>query len=168
MRVWCLPALALAAVFAGLAPAHGLVAKGPVDAIRFEAGEAQRVFEVAEGEALSEFDPWGRQFIDWDAGPAGPPAPESRTYTVSFVLGARVIYVIEYVIDRATGGGLVYIPGSGHPAAPLNAGTIITGSSDRWDPNGKWHHATPAWAAFAASVVSPIRPPVTGDGGLRR
>jgi hypothetical protein len=86
---------------------------------------------------------------------------------VSFHLDGRTIYVLEYAHDAAGNGGYIYIPGGRHWAGALNSGTIITGSSDLWDPNGKWHHATAAWVALMASGGNGITPPETGDGGLK-
>ena len=32
-------------------------------------------------------------------------------------------------------------------------GTILTGDSDYWDPNGKWHHATRAWGLLMQKAL---------------
>ena len=141
-------------------------AKGPVDKIAILKASSTEPIEVSDEGALAEFDPWGRQFIDWDRGIADGPPPGGEGYMVSFYLDDRVIYVLEYAPDAAGGTGFIYIPGPDHPDYSLNSGTIIGASSDRWDPNGKWQYATPRWDALMRSE-SGVQPPATGDGGLR-
>jgi hypothetical protein len=152
------------AVVASLVGQADLEAKGPVDKITILAPSATQPIDITDDAALAGFDPWGRQFIDWDKGIASEPGTE--TSIVSFSVDGRTIYVLEFARDPTGNGGYVYIPGSRHWAGALNSGTIITGSSDRWDPNGKWHHATAAWVALMAGANG-ITPPATGDGGLR-
>ena len=141
-------------------------AKGPVDKIAILRAGSTQPIEITDEVAIAGFDPWGRQFIDWDRGVSAEPPPGVDRYTVSFYLKGRVIYVVEYAPEPGGDGGYVYVPGSGHWAARINGGTIITASSDRWNPNGKWQHATTGWAELMASE-SGVQPPTTGDGGLR-
>ena len=65
-----------------------------------------------------------------------------KTYEVQFYLDRdeSPIYVLEYSPEPHGGPGYVHIPPS-----DLNLKTGLTGDSDYWDPNGKWHHATRAW-----------------------
>jgi hypothetical protein len=91
---------------------------------------------------------WG--FIDWERGSITSPPAAETTYTASFYLKREgddlsLIYVLRYLPDPSGGQGFIYIPGPGDPWYRLNIGTIITGSSDRWDPNGKWQYATAEW-----------------------
>jgi hypothetical protein len=142
-----------------------VVAKGPVDKIAVDGPDTDRI-EITAGDALDEFDPWGRQFIDWERGLASEPPKRGEPYTVSFYLDDRVIFVLKYALEPEGGTGYIYIPGPEDPDYKLNAGTIIGGSSDRWDPNGKWQYATASWAAVMPGE-SRVQPPTTGDGGLR-
>ena len=142
-----------------------VVAKGPVDKITVDGPDTERI-EITAGDALYEFDPWGRQFIDWDRGLASKPPTGGELYIVSFYLEDRVIFVMEYAPAPEGGTGYIYIPGPDDPDHRLNAGTIIGGSSDHWNPNGKWQYATAAWAAVMRGE-NQVQPPATGDGGLR-
>ena len=56
-----------------------------------------------------------------------------------------LIYVLQYSLDPLGGPGYLYFPGIGEPSYRVKKGTIITASSDLWDPNGKWHYATEQW-----------------------
>jgi hypothetical protein len=154
----------LLAVAVVLLDAGGVAAKGPVDRITILAPGATQSVDMTDEDGLAAFDPWGRRFIDWDKGTASEPGTE--TSIVSFSVDGRTIYVLEFARDPTGNGGYIYIPGGRHWAGALNSGTIITGSSDRWDPNGKWHHATAAWVALMAGANG-ITPPATGGGGLR-
>jgi hypothetical protein len=100
------------------------------------------------------FDPWGRGFIDWDRGSASEPLGTGDRYSVSFYLEDRRIFILEYAPDSGGGAGYIYLPGPGHPDFSLNAGTIIGSSTDRWDPNGKWQHATAKWDEAMRKVLA--------------
>lgn len=114
-----------------------------------------------------EFNPWGRSFIDWDRGPPTEPPARDQTYTVSFYLDDRVIYVLEYAPNAEDEAGLIYIPGPEHPDYRHNIGTIMgASSSDRWNPEGRWQYATAEWAALMP-IPARVQPPATGNGGLR-
>ena len=63
------------------------------------------------------------------------------------------MYVFPYIPDVAGGPGLIYFRAQAKPSR-LNIGTIITGSSDRWDPNGKWQYAADASDKVLRSVIS--------------
>jgi hypothetical protein len=141
-----------------------VVAKGPVDKITVTGPEIESI-EITARDALDEFDPWGRQFIDWERGLASKSPTRGEPYTVSFYLDDRVIFVLKYA-PEPEGTGYIYVPGPEDPDYRRNAGTIIGGSSDRWDPNGKWQYATASWAAVMPGE-NQVQPPATGDGGLR-
>jgi hypothetical protein len=141
-------------------------AKGPVDKIALLGDGWVAPLEITDERARAGFDPWGRQFIDWEGGVAAEPPAGAERYTVSFYLEGRVIYMVEYAPDPGGDGGYVYIPGPEDAAYRTNAGTIMWASTDRWDPNGKWQHATDGWVALMP-VAGGVRPPATGDGGLR-
>ena len=81
-----------------------------------------------------------------------------KTYQVQFYLDRdeSPIYVIEYAPEPHGGPGYVYIP-----PPDLNLKTILTGDSDYWDPNGKWHHATRAWGLLMQKALESL--PDTGQ-----
>ncbi|MBI4499398.1 MAG: hypothetical protein HY689_16040 [Chloroflexi bacterium] len=141
VRLWAMLALSLAA----LLPAPAL-AKSPPDKITVEGPGLAAPVEITDPADLAEFSPWSRRFIWWDQGLVTAPPPADQTYTVSFYLRDRKIYVVEYAPDPSGAPGALYFPGPGHPSYRLNIGTIIGAStSDRWAPEGKWYYATAEW-----------------------
>lgn len=129
------------------------LAKSPPDKLTVDGPGLAEPVEITEAAELSKFSPWTRGFIAWDRGLVAVPPQTEKTYTVSFYIQTTKIYVLEYVPEPSNGPGYIYIPGPGHPAYRLNIGTIITGDSDRWDPNGKWHHATPEWGRVISRAL---------------
>ena len=110
--------------------------------------------EITDAESLEPFNPWFRQFIDWKRRGIKTPPEIEETYEVHFHLTERgKIFVLHYSTDPSGGPGYIYIPGPGEPGYRLNIGTIITGDSDSWNPNGQWQHATPEWAALIRQAV---------------
>lgn len=156
------------------------LAKGPPDKLSLSGRGLAQPVEIADPASLAAFDPWTRGFIAWGRGLAANPPPLEDTYTVSFYLKRAggelaLIYVLHDAPDPTGGPGYIHIPGRGEPAYRLNIGTIITGDSDRWDPNGKWQYATAEWdavmrralsehaaAAPAGGAVTPSRLPKAG------
>ncbi|MBI3971761.1 MAG: hypothetical protein HY332_10780 [Chloroflexi bacterium] len=133
-----------------LLPASAAFAKSLPDRIVVAGPGMVEPIEITDQASLSGFNPWTRGFIAWDRGPVAAPPPAEQTYTASFYLkngdGARsLIFVLHYRPDSSGGPGYIYIPGPGDEWYRLNIGTIITGGSDHWNPNGKWQYATPAW-----------------------
>jgi hypothetical protein len=176
---------AVVVLLAGLLWTSPAVAKSPPDKLTVSGPGLVRPVEIADAVSLAAFDPWTRGFITWERGLAARPPPLEETYTVSFLLRKEggelaVIYVLRYAPDPAGGPGYIHVPGPGTPEYRLNIGTIITGGSDRWDPNGKWQYAAAEWEAVmrralgrrAASsgasgtadgeASAPTRPPGTG------
>lgn len=140
-------ALAIAiALTAWLAPTSPLAAKSPVDMITIEGEDLSGTIEITDTGSLYSFNPWIRQFIDWKRRQIKAPPTVKHTYEVSFHSNERgKIFVLQYFTDPSGGPGYIYIPGPGEPGYRLNIGTIITGDSDSWNPNGQWQHATPTW-----------------------
>lgn len=144
--------LSLSALLISLVAASMALAKGPVDKITITGLDDP--IEITDEASLAPFDPWSRGFIAWDRGLVEePPSVIEETYTVSFHIERgdgefSLIYVLHYAPARAGGPGYIYIPGPGDPYYQLNIGTIITGSSDQWDPNDKWQYATAEWDAL--------------------
>jgi hypothetical protein len=52
-------------------------------------------------------------------------------------------YTFQYALDRQSGEGFVYLPGRGEDGYRGNIGLIIRDEQD-----GRWHHASEAWAAL--------------------
>lgn len=69
---------------------------------------------------------------------------ESRTPLPTLALtGIHKRYVVHYALDRQSGEGFVYLPGRGEDGYRENIGLIIRENQD-----GRWHHASEAWAAL--------------------
>ena len=145
-------AVLVAALFAG--PAW---AKNPPDTLVVEGPGLTSPVAITDAAALAGFSPWDRGFIAWDRGPATAPPPTARRYAVYFYLAGREVYVLDYVPAPAGEPGSIYLPGPGDPAYGLNSGTIVSASTDRWDPNGRWQYATAAWdAALSRALRGPV------------
>ena len=140
----------VAALAACLVQASTVLAKGTVEMISVSGPGLNEPVEITDRNSLEPFLPWSRDFIDWGRGIISDPAPGLRNYEVQFYLdrGESPIYVVEYSPEPHGGPGYVYIPPS-----DLNLGTILTGDSDYWDPNGKWHHATRAWGLLMQKAL---------------
>ena len=154
----------LTVVFAGLFVLSSLsgaaVAKGPVDVIEFSGTEFEQTLSVIEGDALLDFNPWGQEFLGarLDSKPSGLLEPLTVTMYLDNSVGTpEAIYRFEYY--PAPDGGSIYLPGPGEADYDLNKTTILGGS-------GNWFDASPSWDSLYQSLVS-IRPPSTGDGGLK-
>ena len=155
-RYFHITVLALvAALMAWLALASPLAAKRPVDMITIEGQGLTHPIEITDTESLEPFSPWFRQFIDWKRRKIADPPAVKDTYEVSFYLNNNhgKIFVLHYSTASSGGPGYIYIPGPGEPGYRLNIGTIITGDSDSWNPNGQWQHATPEWAALMRQAL---------------
>lgn len=155
------------ALVAWLTLASPLAAKRPVDMITIEGQGLTHPIEITDTESLEPFSLWFRQFIDWKRRKIADPPTVKDTYEVSFYLNNNrgKIFVLHYSTDPSGGPGYIYIPGPGEPGYRLNIGTIITGDSDSWNPNGQWQHATPEWAALmrqALGQTSPSAPDTNG------
>lgn len=136
---------------------------------------------ITDGASIEQFNPWGRQFIDWQRGLAADRPQLSEAYVVSIYAndGASPAYTVYYA-PRADGTGLLYFPGPGDAHYRANIGTIMgASSSDRWNPEGKWQFATrqadealrgaiaqQAVVPPAANGASTASPLVWGSGGL--
>ena len=140
----------VAALAACLMQASVALAKGTVEMISVSGPGLNEPVEITDRNSLEPFLPWSRDFIDWGRGIISDPAPGLRNYEVQFYLdrGESPIYVVEYSPEPHGGPGYVYIPPS-----DLNLGTILTGDSDYWDPNGKWHHATREWGLLMQKAL---------------
>ena len=138
----------VAALAACLMQASTVLAKGTVEMIAVSGPGLDKPVEITD--IVTPFNPWSRDFIDWGRGIISDPAPGLQTYEVQFYLERddSPIYLIEYAPEPHGGPGYVYIPPS-----DLNLRTILTGDSDYWDPNGKWHHATRSWGLLMQKAL---------------
>ncbi|MDA1349492.1 MAG: hypothetical protein O3A47_11620 [Chloroflexi bacterium] len=136
--------IALLALTVWLVPSTAVLAKGPVDMITATGSGLNSAVEITESDSLSPFDPWNRGFIDWGRGIIDEPPTGLMTYDVLFSIDLRgLVFEIQYSPDPFGGPGHIFIPSSS-----VNLGTIGTGDSDLWDPNGNWQHASTAWGVL--------------------
>lgn len=160
MVAWRCAGFALQLVLlAVLLPAPAAFAKSPPDRILVAGPGLTAPIAITDAAALAGFNPWARGFIAWERGLGAAPPPAEQTYTASFYVGRGVgapslIYVLRYVPDPAAGAGLIYLPGPGEEWYGLNIGTILTGDSDHWNPNGRWQYATTAWDVLMERALS--------------
>jgi hypothetical protein len=153
-RVWLVLAALLVSSLVYAVPAY---AKGPVDKITLAGQGLAEPVEITDSRSLESFDPWMRGFIDWNRGQIAEPPLVGKTYEVSFHLGDRgTIYVMQYSTDPSGGPGYIYIPGPADAWYSLNIRTIMGGSSDAWDPNGRWHHATLGWGMLMRQALGSV------------
>ena len=158
--------VALAMLVGTFALTSPVAAKRPVDKITIEGQHLTAPIEITDETSLEPFSPWFRQFIDWKQRRIKTPPTVEQTYEVSFHLNDRgVIFVLEYSTDPSGGPGYIYIPGPGEPGYRLNIGTIITGDSDSWNPNGQWQHATPEWGTLMRQAIGQSPEPQSTSNG---
>ena len=140
--------MVLAALAACLLQGSAALAKGTIELISVSGPGLDKPVEITD--LATPFNPWSRDFIDWGRGVISNPTSGLKTYEVQFYLdrASPPIYGIEYSPELHGGPGYVYIPRS-----DLNMGTILTGDSDYWDPNGKWHHATRDWGLLMQKAL---------------
>ena len=147
-RYFDITALAIAAALtAWLALTSPLAAKSPVDMITIEGEDLSGTIEITDTGSLYSFNPWIRQFIDWKRRQIKAPPTVKDTYEVSFHSNERGTILRPALFHRPVGRAGLHL----HPrprrtgGTASTSGTIITGDSDSWNPNGQWQHATPAW-----------------------
>lgn len=99
----------------------------------------------------SGFNPKAPSFIiDWSQGPTAEPPQRLPRYEVSFYANMpseRLIYVVSYAFDAATGHGYVYLPGRSDKNYYLNVGTILRGVE------GNWFHSWAQWDGVAKHLI---------------
>ena len=157
----CVRLVVIAALATCLIQASTALAKGKVEMIAVSGPDLDKPVEITDRNSLEPFLPWSRTFIDWGRGIITDPAPGLRTYEVRFYLDRdeSPIYVVEYRPEPHGGPGYVYIPPS-----DMNMQTILTGDSDYWDPNAKWHHATREWGLLIQRALDGLLDTGKRDG----
>jgi hypothetical protein len=101
--------------------------------------------------SVQSFDPKAPSFVvDWSQGPTVGPSKGLPHYEVSFYAdmpSERLIYVVSYAFDAATGHGYVYLPGKNDENYNLNVGTIVRGVE------GNWFHSWTQWDGIAKPLI---------------
>lgn len=162
MRTALVTVVSLFLVFAIPAPAKLKVVK-----IAFRGASFATPIEIADRD-FSEFEVFagpgthvnGEEqekgfIIDWAQGVVPPPDSNLAAYEVEFYGGCfgtsancnsdtpRLIYVVSYALDLATGRGFVYLP-----SRSPNTQTIWRGGLE-----GNWFRGTSEWNAFVWTLV---------------
>jgi hypothetical protein len=138
-------------------------AKGVLDSIVLTTQGGGRL-EITEGYELYEFNPWASRYLSGVVQDVPELGPSIEVALFADMTGDGPEQIYSFIYAPATGGGYIYIPGAGDPAYRRNITTVLS-SPGGWE-NGAWHRASDEWIAFMASLGM-IRPPSTGDGGLR-
>ena len=113
-----------------------------------------RPVEVTDPKALANI--WRGDFL---AGAASQPDATLPRYVVSFYAAMaraertgpteiRLMYIVEYCRDPATGAGFVFLPGAGDERYRLNARAMLRDGQD-----GRWQQAAPVWNEAVSSAL---------------
>lgn len=118
-----------------------LAAKGPTVKLTMTPADGTQPIDITAGEALVHV--WSDDFL----GPiVSEPSAAVERYQMAFHVlpnrsrNVRVMYVVTYARNVASGESFVYLPGRGEEHHPLNVSTILRGGE------GQWHRAMPKWA----------------------
>jgi hypothetical protein len=135
-----------------------LFAKGNTSRITIQGSNLKAPIEITDAEILKKIFVWGGppKWLIVDGAqlrlehrPQGLPR-----YEVSFYAKLpreereRLVYVVFYEYDPATGQGYVYVPGKGEKGYTLDVSTILNGA------NGKWFHSWSAWDDVACPLLA--------------
>lgn len=143
-----------------------LFAKGDTVKITIQGADLKTPIQITDRKVLAKiqvwtglgtsssqpgFDPKSPSFvIDWSQGPTAEPPKGLPPYEVSFYAGTpneRLVYVVSYVFDPATGNGYVYLPGRNDSNYSLNVRSIWRGVE------GNWFHAWTVWDGIAKQAI---------------
>jgi hypothetical protein len=158
--------LALPVVFLLLVNPAPLFAKGDTVKITIQGADLKTPIQITDrkvlaniqvwtglgtGSSVPGYDPKAPSFIvDWSQGPTAEPPKGLPHYEVSFYANMpseRLIYVVSYALDSATGHGYVYLPGTNDKNYRLNVGTIFRGVE------GSWFHSWTQWDGVAKHLI---------------
>jgi hypothetical protein len=158
--------LALPVMFLLLVTPVRLFAKGTTAKITIQSADLKTLIQITDRKVLANiqvwsglgtsssepgFDPKAPSFIiDWSQGPTAEPPKGLPHYEISFYANMpseRLIYVVSYAFDAATGRGYVYLPGSHDKNYYLNMGTIARGVE------GNWFHSWTQWDGVAKHLI---------------
>jgi hypothetical protein len=93
--------------------------------------------------------------IDWPLGSVTQRPRGLSSYEVSFYAKLpeeRIIYVVRYEYDPASGKGFVYLPGKTDKWYRTNVSSILRGVE------GKWFFSNAEWERFASSLINEAKP----------
>jgi hypothetical protein len=143
-----------------------LFAKGETSKITIQGADLKTPIQITDRKVLANihvgsgpgtsssqpgFDLNAPSFIvDSSQGPTAEPPQGLPHYEVLFyadVPDERLVYVVSYAFDAATGHGYVYLPGRKDKNYRLNVGTIFHGAE------GKWFHAGSKWDSVARPLI---------------
>jgi hypothetical protein len=156
---------ALPIIFLLLLPAR-LFAKGDTVKITIQGADLKTPIQITDRKVLANVQVWSGLgtsssepgfkpkapsfIIDWSQGPTAEPPKGLPRYEVSFYANMpseRLIYVVSYAFDAATGHGYVYLPGRSDKNYYLNVGTILRGVE------GNWFHSWTQWDGVAKHLI---------------
>jgi hypothetical protein len=149
---------------------HVVSAKGVTTKIIITGAGLQSPIEIRDPDVLKNFNVWSGPgtftngvegtegfIVDWASGAVTNQPSALRTFAVSFYVKYfnrplseqtdRLVYVVTYAIDPATGKDYVYLPGNSDESYKLNSSTILRGRE------GQWFRANVAWQKAFASVA---------------
>jgi hypothetical protein len=145
-RMFALPMMLLV-----LASPARLFAKGETTKITIQGADLQTPICVTDRKILAKIHVWSGPgtgssrpgfnpnapsfIVDWSQGPTAEPPKGLPHYEVLFyadLATERLIYVVSYAFDAATGHGYVYLPGRSDKNYRLNVGTIFRGVEGTW------------------------------------
>ena len=143
-----------------------LFAKAQTSKIVIKGADLSAPIEITDPNTLANFSVWtgtgtsctgncsqpSREsfIVDWSHPMADRPTA-LRRYEVSFYAkmpDERLIYVVFYEYDPATGHGYVYLPGRTEEWYRLNVSTILHGVE------GKWFPAWSVWEGVARPLIA--------------
>jgi hypothetical protein len=158
--------VALPVMFLLLVSPARLFAKGDTVKITIQGADLRTPIQITDRKVLANiqvwsglgtsssepgFDPKAPSFIiDWSQGPIAEPPKGLPHYEVSFYTNMpteRLIYVVSYALDAATGHGYVYLPGRNDKNYYLNVGTILRGVE------GNWFRSWTQWDGVAKHLI---------------
>lgn len=119
------------------------LAKAPTARITITGPGIAQPVELTHEDAISAHV-WGGNFIDKQSGIVAAPGSELPQYTVQFHVrisesDVRMMYVVYYVWDAASGRALIQVPGVSDQSYRLNVSTISRCCQ------GKWFYASAQW-----------------------
>lgn len=153
-----------------------MVAKANISKIKIKGVILNAAIEITDPKTLANFSVWtgpgtswsnssipkaiGRFIADWSQGVTEHPKGLQR-YEVSFyakLRDERLVYVVFYEYESASGYGYVYLPGRTDEWYRLNTNTIIHGVE------GRWFRAWSGWDSVAAPLIEAARVAALGIG----
>jgi hypothetical protein len=140
-------------------------AKMSADKITITGPGLTEPIEITREFSLRVFNPWIRTYLDWSRGIVTNP-PSGSVFEVMFSFEGGRRYFVRYSRDGSGESGYFYLPGPGEPDYRQNIGTIITGDSDQWNPNGKWAYASSEADATMQTALDDALPASQNAGGL--